>query len=152
MRKKITVIGAGNVGATVAQSCLMKNLGDVVMLDVAEGLAKGKALDMSQAAALQHHDCRIKGSADYADTAGSDLVVVTAGIARKPGMSRDDLVKTNLKIVSEVVAAAVKQSPNAVFIIVSNPLDIMCRVAQKVSGLPTHRVLGLSGMLDASRL
>ena len=152
MRKKITVIGAGNVGAAAAQSCLMKNLGDVVMLDVAEGLAKGKALDMSQAAALQNHDCRIQGTADYADTAKSDLVIVTAGIARKPGMSRDDLVKTNFKIVTEVVSAAVKQSPDAIFIIVSNPLDIMCRVAQQVSGLPTRRVIGLSGMLDSSRL
>lgn len=152
MRKKITVIGAGNVGATVAQCCLGKGLGDVVMLDVVEGLARGKALDMNQAAALQGHQCAIKGTADYADTAGSDVVIVTAGIARKPGMSRDDLVKTNLKIVTDVVAAAVKQSPDAIFIIVSNPLDIMCSVAQKVSGLPANRVIGLSGMLDSSRL
>lgn len=152
MRKKITVIGAGNVGATVAQCCLMKALGDVVMLDIAEGVAKGKALDMHQAAALQSHQCGIKGTADYADTANSDVVIVTAGIARKPGMSRDDLVKTNLKIVTDVVAAAVKQSPDAIFIIVSNPLDIMCSVAQKVSGLPANRVIGLSGMLDSSRL
>lgn len=152
MRKKITVVGAGNVGATVAQSCLMKNLGDVVMIDVAEGVAKGKALDMGQASALQNHDCRIIGTADYADTAGSDVVVVTAGIARKPGMSRDDLVNTNLKIVRDCVTAAVKVSPNAIFIIVSNPLDIMCAAAQKASGLPTERVIGLSGMLDAARL
>ena len=152
MPKKITVIGAGNVGASVAQYCQIKDLGEIVMLDIAEGVAKGKALDLSQASALQEFDSKIKGTADYADTANSDVVVVTAGIARKPGMSRDDLVKTNLKIVTDVVAAAVKASPNAIFVIVSNPLDIMCSVAQKVSGLPKERVIGLSGMLDASRL
>ena len=152
MRRKITVIGAGNVGATVAQFCLLKKLGDVVLLDVAEGVAKGKALDLGQAAALQNHHFRVIGTADYADTANSDVVIVTAGIARKPGMSRDDLVKTNFKIVTDVVKAAVRESPNAIFIIVSNPLDIMCSVAQKVSGLPPHRVIGLSGMLDSSRL
>lgn len=152
MRRKITVIGAGNVGATVAQFCLLKKLGDVVLLDVAEGVAKGKALDLSQAAALQNHHFRVSGTSDYKDTANSDIVIVTAGIARKPGMTRDDLVKTNLKIVTDVVKAAVKESPNTIFIIVSNPLDIMCQVAQRVSGLPHHRVIGLSGMLDSSRL
>lgn len=152
MSKKITVIGAGNVGASVAQYCQIKDLGEIVMLDIADGVAKGKALDLSQASALQGFDSKIIGTGDYADTAGSDVVVVTAGIARKPGMSRDDLVKTNLKIVSDVVAAAVKVSPNAIFVIVSNPLDIMCSVAQKVSGLPKERVVGLSGMLDAARL
>lgn len=152
MPKKITVVGAGNVGASVAQYCQLKDLGQIVMLDIAEGVAKGKALDLSQASALQGFDAKISGTADYADTANSDVVVVTAGIARRPGMSRDDLVKTNLKIVSDVVAAAVKVSPNAIFIIVSNPLDIMCSVAQKVSGLPKERVIGLSGMLDAARL
>jgi malate dehydrogenase len=152
MRKKITVIGAGNVGASVGQYCLVKALGDVVLLDVMEGVAKGKALDLSQASAMEWHQCKITGTADYADTANSHVVVVTAGIARKPGMSRDDLIQTNLKIVKEVVAAAVKASPDAVFIIVSNPLDIMCSVAQKVSGLPPHRVIGLSGMLDGARL
>ena len=152
MRKKITVIGAGNVGAAVGQYCLVKGLGDVVLLDVVEGVAKGKALDLSQASAMESHQCKITGTADYADTKDSDVVVVTAGIARKPGMSRDDLIQTNLKIVKEVVAASVKASPKAVFIIVSNPLDIMCSVAQKVSGLPPHRVIGLSGMLDGARL
>lgn len=152
MRKKITVIGAGNVGATVAQFCLLKKLGDVVLLDIIEGVAKGKALDLGQAAALQNHHCHVLGTSDYADTAGSDIVVVTAGIARKPGMTRDDLVKTNYAIVSEVVKAAVAASPNAIFIVVSNPLDIMCHVAQKVSGLPHRRVIGLSGALDSSRL
>lgn len=152
MRKKITVIGAGNVGASVAQYCLIKKVGDVVMLDIAEGVAKGKALDLAQTAALQNHTNRIIGSADYADSANSDVVIVTAGIARKPGMSRDDLVKTNMKIVSECVKSAVQHSPNCVLIIVSNPLDIMCKVALDVSGLPTSRVLGFSGLLDGSRL
>lgn len=152
MRKKITVIGAGNVGAAVGQYCLVKGLGDVVLLDVVEGVAKGKALDLSQASALEGHHCRISGTGDYADTKDSDVVVVTAGIARKPGMSRDDLIQTNLKIVRDVTISAVKASPNAIFIIVSNPLDIMCSVAQKVSGLPPHRVIGLSGMLDGARL
>lgn len=152
MRKKITVIGAGNVGAAVGQYCLVKGLGDVVLLDVVEGVAKGKALDLSQASAMEAHQCTITGTANYADTKGSDVVVVTAGIARKPGMSRDDLIQTNLKIVKDVVTAAVKASPDAIFIIVSNPLDIMCSVAQKVSGLPPHRVIGLSGMLDGARL
>ncbi len=152
MAKKITVVGAGNVGAAVAQYCQLKDLGEIVMLDIADGVAKGKALDLSQASALQGFDSVIKGTGDYADAANSDVVVVTAGIARKPGMSRDDLVKTNLKIVTDVVKAAVKVAPNAIFIIVSNPLDIMCSVAQKVSGLPTQRVIGLSGMLDAARL
>lgn len=152
MRRKITVIGAGNVGAAVAQFCLLKKLGDVVLLDINEGVAKGKALDLSQAAALQNHHFRVTGTADYADTAGSDIVIVTAGIARKPGMTRDDLVKTNFKIVSDVVKAAVKVSPDTILIIVSNPLDIMCQVAQKVSGLPPERVIGLSGMLDSARL
>ena len=151
MQKKITVVGAGNVGATVAQFCLLKRLGDVVLLDVVEGIAKGKALDLGQAAALQNHHCRVTGTADYADTANSDIVIVTAGIARKPGMTRDDLVKTNYKIVSDVMKTSVTYSPNAIFIVVSNPLDIMCTVAQKVSGLPPHKVVGLSGMLDSSR-
>lgn len=152
MRRKITVIGAGNVGATVAQFCLLKKLGDVILLDINEGVAKGKALDLSQAAALQNHHFRVIGTSDYADTKNSDIVIVTAGIARKPGMTRDDLVKTNFKIVSDVVKAAVKESPDTILIIVSNPLDIMCQVAQKVSGLPHERVIGLSGMLDSSRL
>lgn len=152
MRKKITVIGAGNVGATVAQFCLLKKLGDVVLLDVVEGIAKGKALDLGQAAALQNHHFRIIGTADYADTADSDVVIITAGVARKPGMTRDDLVKTNFKIVTDVVKSVVKYSPKAILIIVSNPLDIMCKVAQEVSGLPPHKVIGLSGMLDSSRL
>lgn len=152
MRRKISVIGAGNVGATVAQFCLLKKLGDVVLLDVVEGIAKGKALDLGQAAALQNHHFKIKGTADYADTANSDIVIITAGVARKPGMTRDDLVKTNFKIVSDVVKSTVKYSPDTILIIVSNPLDIMCHVAQKVSGLPPHKVMGLSGMLDSSRL
>ncbi len=152
MRKKITVIGAGNVGASVAQFCLVKKLGDVVLLDVVEGTARGKALDLSQAAALQNHNCRISGTSDYTETAGSDLIIVTAGIARKPGMTRDDLVKTNYSIVTQVVKAAMEQSPDALLVVVSNPLDVMCQAAYKASKLPPHRVIGLSGMLDASRL
>ena len=150
-RSKITVIGAGNVGASVALYCLEKDLGNIVLVDIAEGVAKGKAVDLSQASTLQRHSCSITGTADYAETAGSSVVVVTAGIARKPGMSRDDLVKTNLKIVTDCVKSAVKLSPNALFIIVSNPLDIMCKVALDASGLPPHRVMGLSGMLDSAR-
>ncbi len=152
MRKKITVLGAGNVGATVAQFCLVKKLGDVVLLDVVENTAKGKALDLMQAASLQNHNCHVVGTGNYADTAGSDLIIVTAGVARKPGMSRDDLVKTNYAVVSQVVRAAVEQSPDALLVVVTNPLDVMCQVAYKASGFAPHRVIGLSGMLDASRL
>ena len=151
MRKKITVIGAGNVGASVAQYCLVNKLGDIVLLDLAEGVAKGKALDLAQAAMLQKHFCRIKGTVDYIDTANSAIVIITAGIARKPGMSRDDLVKTNLTIVKNCVTSVMRHSPDAILIVVSNPLDIMCKVALDASGLPPHRVLGLSGMLDTAR-
>lgn len=152
MRKKITVVGAGNVGATVAHWCLNKGLGDVVLIDVAEGTAKGKALDLTQASVLEGHGCKISGTSNYADTAGSDLVIVTAGIARKPGMSRDDLLKTNIGIVTQVVTEAVAKSPKALFIIVSNPVDVMCKLALTVSGLPAQRIIGLSGSLDSARM
>ncbi len=152
MRKKISIIGAGNVGAMSAQFCMLKNLGNIVLLDINENLAKGKALDLGHAAALYQTHVQVTGTADYADTAESDIVVVTAGIARKPGMTRDDLVRTNFKIVSEVVKASVAASPKAIVIVVSNPLDIMCKVALDASGLAPSRVIGLSGILDASRL
>lgn len=152
MYNKISIIGAGNVGATAAQCCLLKNLGAVVMLDNQEHVAKGKALDMSHAAALHDHRFSVMGTADYADTANSDVVIITAGLARKPGMSRNDLLKTNAGIVAEVTKNIVEYSPKAVIIVITNPLDIMCQVAWQASGLPPERVIGLSGLLDASRM
>lgn len=152
MRKKITVIGAGNVGATVAHCCLRKGLGDVVLLDMAENIARGKALDLSQAAVLEGHTYTILGTADYSYTASSDLVIITAGIARKPNMSRDDLLKTNMSIVSQVMRDAVAQSPNALYIVVSNPVDVLCKTALDAGGIRPERLIGLSGMLDNARL
>ncbi len=152
MPNKLSIIGAGNVGATVAQCCLFNNLGSVVLLDKDERIAKGKALDMCHAAALHEHRFSIKGTAEYADTAGSDVVIVTAGVARRPGMSRNDLLGINAKIVEEVTRAAVRHSPDAVLIIITNPLDIMCQVAWKASGLPPARIIGMSGLLDSSRM
>ncbi len=152
MRRKITIVGAGNVGASTAHACLMAKLGDVVLIDVVENTAKGKALDLAQASSLEGHGCMVKGTGNYDDTADSDLVVVTAGIARKPGMSRDDLLKTNISIVTQVMKETVARSPNALFIIVSNPVDVMCMVALKASGLPARRVIGLSGVLDGARM
>lgn len=152
MRSKISIIGAGNVGATVAQCCLFKRLGSVVMLDVNENIAKGKALDMMHAAALHDHIFPIIGTGDYADTAGSDVVIITAGLARKPGMSRNDLLTQNAKIVADVARNVVKYSPDAVIVNITNPLDVMTQVVWKASGLPHERVIGMSGLLDSSRL
>lgn len=152
MRSKIAIIGAGNVGATVAQCCLFRRLGSVVLLDVNENIAKGKALDMMHAAALHDHIFPITGTGDYADTAGSDVIIITAGLARKPGMSRNDLLQINSKIVAEVTKAAIAQSPDAVIINITNPLDVMTQIAWRVSGLPPERVVGMSGLLDSSRL
>ncbi|MDR3358075.1 MAG: malate dehydrogenase [Desulfovibrio sp.] len=152
MPNKISIIGAGNVGATAAQCCLFKNLGSVVLLDTVENIAKGKALDLSQAAALHKHRFPVKGTADYADTAGSNVVIITAGRTRRPGMTRNDLLKSNASIIHDVTRAVVEHSPEATLIIVTNPLDAMCYVAWKVSGLPHHRVVGMSGLLDSSRL
>ena len=135
MRQKITVIGAGNVGATCAQRAAEKEIADVVLVDVVEGLPQGKALDLSEARPIEKHDAAVLGSNDYAATAGSDIIIVTAGIARKPGMSRDDLLKTNAGIVQATVSAAAKLSPDAVIIIISNPLDAMCHVAPEGLGL-----------------
>src|SRR6202040_2143681 len=151
MRKKVTIVGAGNVGATAAHWIAAKELADVVLLDVMEGVPQGKALDLLQAMPIEKRDCSIIGTNDYADTKDSDIVVITAGVARKPGMSRDDLLNTNFKIMSEVVAKAVGASPNAILIIVSNPLDAMAQTAFKQAGLPRERVIGMAGVLDSAR-
>jgi len=152
-RAKISVIGAGNVGATCAHWAAAKELGDIVILDVPEreGVAKGKALDLAQCGPIEEFDSRITGTADYKETAGSDVVIVTAGLPRKPGMSRDDLIQTNVKIVRSVAEQVAQHSPNAVMIVVSNPLDAMVYTAWKASGFPTHRILGQAGCLDVAR-
>ena len=150
-RKKLSVIGAGNVGATCAVWAARRELADVVLLDIVEGLAEGKALDLHQAGAVEHFDGKVTGTTDYADTAGSDVVIVTSGLARKPGMSRDDLLAANTKIVRQVAAEGAAHSPQAVLIVVSNPLDAMVYVAAKASGLPHGRVLGQAGTLDTAR-
>jgi malate dehydrogenase len=150
-RPKVTVIGAGNVGATTAQRIAEGGLADVVLVDIVEGLPQGKALDLSESAPVAGHDCTIRGTNDYADTAGSDIVVVTSGLARQPGMSRDDLLAKNAGIVGSVVAQAAAVSPDAILIIVTNPLDAMCHVAMKASGFPRERVIGMAGILDSAR-
>jgi malate dehydrogenase len=152
-RAKITIVGAGNVGATAAHWAASKELGDIVLVDIpqVEGMPKGKALDLYEASPVEGFDARITGTTDYEATAGSDVVIVTAGIARKPGMSRDDLINTNTGIVKQVAQNVAKFSPNSVMIVVSNPLDAMVYVAWKASGFPTHRVLGQAGVLDAAR-
>jgi len=150
-RHKVTVVGAGNVGATTAQRIVEAGLADVVLIDIVEGLPQGKALDLAEAAPVVGHDARITGTNDYADTAGSDIVVVTSGIARKPGMSRDDLMAINAGIVRSVVQQAVAHSPEAILIIVTNPLDAMCHVALEASGFPRERILGMAGVLDSAR-
>ncbi len=151
MKKKVTVVGAGNVGATAAQRLAEKALCDVVLVDIAEGLPQGKALDLAEAAPIEKHDSRLVGTNDYEATADSDIVIITAGIPRKPGMSRDDLVKTNKGIMQSVVENVAKKSPNSVLIVVSNPLDAMCHVAFEASGFPKSRVLGMAGVLDSAR-
>lgn len=150
-RKKLTVVGAGNVGATAAHWAASKELGDIVLLDVVEGVPQGKALDLMQAAPVEGYDCFITGTNNYEDTADSDVVIITAGIARKPGMSRDDLLNTNNKIVSSVAENIARYSPNAVIIVVSNPLDVMAYAAFKASGFPSNRVFGMAGVLDSAR-
>jgi malate dehydrogenase len=148
----VTVVGAGNVGATCAQELARRDYADVVLVDIKEGLPEGKALDINQAGAVLGHEPNITGSTNYEPTAGSDVVVITAGLPRQPGMSRDDLVTTNEKIVGSVTEAAVAQSPDAIIIVVSNPLDAMCHVAKNVSGFPKERVFGQAGILDTARL
>ena len=150
-RNKVTVIGAGNVGATTAQRIAEAGLADVVVVDIVEGLPQGKGLDLAEAAPVVSHDARVTGTNDYAATAGSDVIVVTSGLARQPGMSRDDLLIKNAGIVKAVVEASAKQSPNAVLIVVTNPLDAMCHVAMQASGFPRERVLGMAGVLDSAR-
>ncbi len=150
-RAKVTVVGAGNVGATTAQYIVERELADVVLTDVIEGLPQGKALDLLEAGPIHRYDCRLIGANDYKDTAGSDLVVITAGLARKPGMSRDDLLFKNAEIVRAVVREVVALSPDAILIIVTNPLDAMAQLAWKASGLPKHRVIGMAGVLDSAR-
>jgi malate dehydrogenase len=152
MNRKVTVVGGGNVGATLAQRLADRELSDVVLIDILEGMPQGKGLDIMEATPIEGSDARVIGTNDYKDTAGSDVVVITAGIARKPGMSRDDLLNTNYKIVKECTEQSLKHSPAAVLIIVSNPLDAMCQVAYKVSGLPKHRVFGMAGVLDSARM
>ncbi len=150
-RNKVTVIGAGNVGATTAQRIAEAGLADVVLVDIVEGLPQGKGLDLAEAAPVVSHDARITGTNDYAATAGSDVIVVTSGLARQPGMSRDDLLMRNAGIVKAVVLASAAQSPDAVLIVVTNPLDAMCHVAIQASGFPRERVLGMAGVLDSAR-
>jgi malate dehydrogenase len=148
---KITIVGAGNVGATAAHWAVAKELGDVVLIDIIDGMPQGKALDLAESAPIEGFDASLVGTNDYADTADSDVVVVTAGIPRKPGMSRDDLLQTNAKIVGDVVTQVTRHSPNAYLIVVSNPLDAMVYVAKQVSGWPKHRVMGMAGVLDSAR-
>ncbi|AXA36397.1 MAG: malate dehydrogenase [Candidatus Hydrogenedentota bacterium] len=150
-RNKITIVGAGNVGATAAHWAAVKELGDIVLVDVVEGIPQGKGLDLLEAGPVELFDCNIVGTNSYEPTEGSDIVIITAGIARKPGMSRDDLLKTNAGIVKSVAEQAVKYSPNAIFIVVSNPLDVMAYVTYKVTGLPKNRVVGMAGILDTAR-
>jgi malate dehydrogenase len=151
MRKKVSIVGAGNVGATAAHWIAAKELADVVLIDVVEGIPQGKALDLLEAMPIEKRDVHVTGANDYAATAHSDIVVITAGIPRKPGMSRDDLLHTNYKIMSDVVAKVVAQSPEAILIIVSNPLDAMAQAAYKQSGFNRERVIGMAGILDSAR-
>jgi malate dehydrogenase len=150
-RAKVTVIGAGNVGATVAQRIAEASLADVCLIDVVEGLPQGKSLDLAESAPLEGHDQLVRGTNDYADTAESDIVVVTAGLARQPGMSRDDLLLKNAGIVRAIVEQAVRHSPKCILLVVTNPLDAMVHVALETSGFPRERVIGMAGVLDSAR-
>ncbi len=152
MRKKVTVVGAGMVGGTAAHRLADKELCDVVLIDIIEGLPQGKGLDLAESAPIEGYDSRVVGTNDYKDTANSDIVVITAGIPRKPGMSRDDLLKTNYNIVKETTEKVVKYSPNSILIIVSNPLDAMTQTAYKASGFSKNRVVGMAGVLDSARM
>jgi malate dehydrogenase len=151
MRKKITIVGAGNTGATCAEVLAQRDYADIVLTDIKEGLPQGKALDIDQMAPILGFEASVTGTNDYADTAGSDVVVITAGLPRQPGMSRDDLVTTNEKIVTSVTEQVMSASPDAILVILSNPLDAMCHVARNVSGWPKERVLGQAGILDTAR-
>jgi malate dehydrogenase len=151
MRRKVTVVGAGNVGATCAQVLAAHDYANVVLVDIKEGLPQGKALDINQMGAVLGYEPRVTGSNSYDETAGSDLVVITAGLPRSPGMTREDLVATNEKIVKDVTEKAIAKSPDAILVVVSNPLDAMCHVAKNVSGWPKQRVFGMAGILDTAR-
>ncbi len=152
MRKKVAVVGAGNVGATTAMRLAEKELADVVLIDIIEGVPAGKALDLTEAAPIEKHDSKITGTtSDYSAASGSDIVIVTAGIPRKPGMSRDDLLLTNMGIMSSVIGEVAKAAPQSILIIVSNPLDAMCHMAYETSGFPKTRVIGMAGVLDSAR-
>lgn len=152
MRKKISIVGGGFVGATAAHWCAVKELGDIVLVDVLEGMPQGKALDLLQAGPVEGFDLNILGTNSYEDTAGSDIVVVTAGLPRKPGMTREDLVQTNGNIIRQVMENVMKHSPEAIVILVTNPLDTMVYLAKKVSGLPRERIFGQAGILDSARM
>lgn len=149
---KTTVVGAGNVGAACAQKLIEKNISDVVLIDILEGIPQGKSLDLMEARPVEIYDRKIIGTNDYKDTKNSDVVVITAGIARKPGMSRDDLLKTNAGIVGGVTQEIVKHSPSSIIIIVSNPLDVMTHLAYLKSKFPPHRIMGMAGVLDSARM
>lgn len=150
-RAKISIVGAGNIGATAAHWAASKELGDIVLVDIVEGVPQGKGLDLAQAAPIEGFDSAIKGTNNYDDTADSDVIIITAGLPRKPGMSRDDLLATNAKIVHDCASKAAAKSPNAVIIVISNPLDAMCTVALRASGFPKERVVGMAGILDTAR-
>ncbi len=152
MKTKVTVVGAGNVGATVGQRIAEKELADVILVDIIEGAPQGKSLDMVESSPVEKFDARITGANSYEATKDSDVVVITAGLPRKPGMSRDDLLWKNEEIVTAVTKEVVKYSPNAILVIVSNPLDAMCEVARRVSGFPRERVIGMAGVLDSARM
>ena len=152
MQKKVSVVGAGNVGGAVAQRLAEKELCDVVLIDIVNGLAQGKALDLNQAAPIEKHDAHLMGSNNFEPSKNSDIVIITAGLPRKPGMSRDDLLLSNAAIVKETTAQVVKFSRKAILIIVSNPMDAMCHVALETSGFPKTRVIGMAGILDSARL
>ena len=152
MQNKVTVVGAGNVGATAAQRIAEKQIADVTLVDIIAGVPQGKSLDMLESSPVERFDARLVGANDYEATRGSDVVVITAGVPRKPGMSRDDLVATNEGIVTDVVRKVLPGSPDAILVIVSNPLDAMCEVARRVSGLPRERVFGMAGILDSARM
>ena len=151
MKKKISLIGAGQIGGTLAHLISIKELADVVLFDVAEGLAKGKALDIAQSTSVSGSNINLIGTSNYEDTKNSDVIIITAGIPRKPGMSRDDLLETNLKIIKQVAEGIKKTSPNAFVICITNPLDVIVMALQKYSGLPTNKVIGMAGILDSSR-
>lgn len=152
MHKKITIVGAGNVGATTAQLIAEKNLADIVLIDIVEGIPQGKALDIQEACPLWYSSVKVTGTNNYKDTVNSNIVVITAGFTRKPGMSRDDLLKANANIIKEVAENIAKTSPQAIVIVVTNPMDAMAQLTQKITGFPYQRIIGMGGVLDSARI